>query len=81
MDVEVSDLRAFEDGFYKYLDGQSDSVLGAIASKKALDDDLRERLKAAILDYKAGFLDDRKKGTDEKKQSMPKEVKDGTARG
>ena len=78
-DVEVSDLRAFEDGFYKYLGGQSDSVLGAIASKKALDDDLRSKLKAAILDYKSGFLAEHKKGSDDKKQAMPKEVRDGAA--
>ena len=76
-DVEVSDLRAFEDGFYKYLDGQSDSVLGAIASKKALDDDLRGRLKSAILDYKSSFLADKKKGAAETKQPVPKEVRDG----
>ena len=80
-DVEVKDLRAFEDGFYTYLAGQSDSVLAAIASKKALDDTLREKLKAAILEYKTGFLADRKKGTDENKQPVPKEVKDGTTGG
>ena len=76
-DVEVSDLRAFEDGFYKYLGGQSDSVLSAIAGKKALDDDLRGRLKSAILDYKSSFLADRKKGSEDKKPVVPKEVRDG----
>ena len=78
-DVEVNDLHAFEDGFYKYLDGQSDSVLSAIASKKALDDDVRGKLKTSILDYKAGFLADRKKAAGEAKLPVPKEVKDGAA--
>ena len=34
-DVEVKDLRAFEDGYYPYLDSQYRDLLPAIASKKA----------------------------------------------
>jgi F-type H+/Na+-transporting ATPase subunit alpha len=59
-DVEVSDLRAFEDGFYPYLESGNTSVLTDIATKKALDDDLKSRLTAAIKDYKAIFLADLK---------------------
>src|SRR6201981_1257758 len=37
-DVEVKDLRAFEDGFYPYLESGHASILNDIATKKALDD-------------------------------------------
>jgi F-type H+-transporting ATPase subunit alpha len=55
-DVQVSDLRAFEDGFYPYLETSAPTVLTDIATKKALDDDLKARLTAAIKEYKSGFL-------------------------
>jgi F-type H+-transporting ATPase subunit alpha len=55
-DVEVKDLRAFEDGYYPFLDSAHPDILSDIATKKALDDDLRNRLKAAILEYKQDFL-------------------------
>src|SRR6201747_3044666 len=55
-DVEVSDLRAFEDGFYPYLEASAPAILTDIATKKALDDDIRGRLTAAIKDYKQSFL-------------------------
>ena len=55
-DVEVKDLRAFEDGFYPYLESQAPTVLTDIATKKALDDDLKKRLTDAIKEYKGGFL-------------------------
>ena len=55
-DVEVKDLRAFEDGYYPYLESVQPAILKDIATKKALDDDLRKRLTDAIKDYKADFL-------------------------
>jgi F-type H+-transporting ATPase subunit alpha len=55
-DVEVSDLRAFEDGFYPYLETSAPAILTDIATKKALDDDIKGRLTAAIKDYKESFL-------------------------
>ena len=55
-DVQVSDLRAFEDGYYPYLETSQPTILTDIATKKALDDDLKARLTAAINEYKAGFL-------------------------
>jgi F-type H+-transporting ATPase subunit alpha len=58
-DVAVSDLRAFEDGLYPYLES-SGSVLADIVSKKQLDDDIKGRLTQAINDYKANFLAQRK---------------------
>jgi F-type H+-transporting ATPase subunit alpha len=55
-DVQVSDLRAFEDGYYPYLEGSQPTILTDIATKKALDDDLKNRLNAAIAEYKGSFL-------------------------
>src|ERR1700728_787016 len=54
-DVEVKDLRAFEDGFYPYLESAQPTILTDIATKKALDDDLKKRLTDAINDYKGNF--------------------------
>src|SRR5207247_6696009 len=58
-DVEVKDLRAFEDGFYPYLESAQASILTDIATKKALDDDIKNRLTDAIKEYKSNFLADR----------------------
>jgi F-type H+-transporting ATPase subunit alpha len=55
-DVEVSDLRAFEDGFYPYLESSAAAILTDIATKKVLDDDIKARLTAAIKDFKTSFL-------------------------
>jgi F-type H+-transporting ATPase subunit alpha len=54
--VEVKDLRAFEDGYYTFLDSTHPDILADITSKKALDDDLRKRLTDAINEYKQDFL-------------------------
>ncbi len=55
-DVEVADLRAFEDGFYPYLETSAPAILTDIATKKALDDDMKKRLTDAIKEYKGSFL-------------------------
>ncbi len=54
-DVEVADLRAFEDGLYPYLESTG-TVLKDIATRKAIDDDIKARLTQSIKDYKADFL-------------------------
>jgi len=69
-DVEVSDLRAFEDGFYPYLESSAAAVLTDIATKKALDDDIKKRLTDAINDYKGSFLADLK----DKREASKKET-------
>src|SRR5271163_4057682 len=72
-DVEVKDLRAFEDGFYPYLESAQPAILTDIATKKALDDDLRKRLTDAINDYKGNFLAERKeKAAAEKQEAAAK---------
>ena len=65
-DVKVEDIREFEKGFHKYLDSTQQELLSAIGEKKALDDDLRGKLKTAIEDYKKDFLagHDQAKGQD-----------------
>ncbi len=55
-DIEVPDLRAFEDGFYPYLESAAPTVLTDIATKKALDDDIKKRLTDAVNDFKKSFL-------------------------
>jgi F-type H+/Na+-transporting ATPase subunit alpha len=55
-DVEVKDLRAFEDGYYPYLASSQEKLMTDIETKKALDDDIKGRLKPAIEEYKKDFL-------------------------
>jgi F-type H+-transporting ATPase subunit alpha len=55
-DVKVESVRVFEDGFHKYLDSAQTALLKDIAEKKALDDDLRAKLKDAINEYKQNFF-------------------------
>ncbi len=59
-DVEVSALRAFEDGLYPYLESSAPTILTDISTKKALDDTLRKQLTDAINAYKQDFLASRK---------------------
>jgi F-type H+-transporting ATPase subunit alpha len=59
-DVEVKDIGAFEAGFYDYMQNSASQVMGDIESKKALDDDIKARLKDAINAYKQDFLAARK---------------------
>jgi F-type H+-transporting ATPase subunit alpha len=55
-DMKVDQIRAFEDGLYPYLDSAQSQLLNDIATKKALDDDLRSRIHAALKEYKQNFL-------------------------
>jgi F-type H+-transporting ATPase subunit alpha len=55
-EIKVSSIRAFEDGLYKYLDSGQTALLNDIATKKALDDDLKRRIGDALKEYKANFL-------------------------
>ena len=81
-DVKVEDIRSFEEGFHKYLDSSEQALLKDIAEKKALDDDLRGRLKSAVEKYKGDFLSEHEKAKgsetvvelneDEKKEASEK---------
>jgi len=58
-DVKVESVRPFEVGLYPYLDSAQAAILNDIATKKALDDDLKARMTAAIKDYKENFFAER----------------------
>jgi F-type H+-transporting ATPase subunit alpha len=51
----VADIRAFEDGLYKYFDDAQQALIADLTQKKSLDDDLRNRLHAAMKEYAATF--------------------------
>ncbi len=55
-DLEVEQIRGFEDGLYKYLDSAQSALLSDIINKKTLDDDLKARMDAALKEYKQNFL-------------------------
>jgi F-type H+-transporting ATPase subunit alpha len=55
-DLKVEEIHAYETGLYPYLDSAQSGLLKDIVSKKTLDDDLKNRIKAALDEYKANFL-------------------------
>jgi F-type H+-transporting ATPase subunit alpha len=55
-DIQVEDIRAFEDGLYKFLDANYAQLLSDILTKKSLDDDLKNRIKEALTQFKDDFL-------------------------
>ncbi len=55
-DLEVEQIRGFEDGLYKYLDSAQSALLSDILNKKTLDDDLKARIDEALKEYKQNFL-------------------------
>jgi F-type H+/Na+-transporting ATPase subunit alpha len=57
-DLPVEQIRAFEAALYKFLENSQPGVLEAIRTKKALDDEIRKNLTAAINDAKAKFVAD-----------------------
>jgi F-type H+-transporting ATPase subunit alpha len=59
-DLPVSELRRFEEELYKFMDAKHPTVLPDIIAKKALDDDLKARIKAAIDACKKKFVHDAK---------------------
>jgi F-type H+-transporting ATPase subunit alpha len=54
-EFQVKDIRAFEVGLYKYFDSAQTALMEDLTSKKALDDDLRAKLHAALKEYAANF--------------------------
>jgi F-type H+-transporting ATPase subunit alpha len=55
-DLKVEDIRGFEEGLYTYLDSAQSQLLKDIIEKKTLDDDLKNRIKAALKEYKENYL-------------------------
>jgi len=52
----VPHIRQWERDFMSYLDAQQPKVLEGIRTKKALDDDLTAKLKAAITSFQSLFV-------------------------
>jgi F-type H+-transporting ATPase subunit alpha len=59
-DLPVSELGRFEQELYKFVESKHPAVLTDIATKKALDDDLKARTKEAIEAFKKKFVHDAK---------------------
>jgi F-type H+-transporting ATPase subunit alpha len=57
-DVQVPHIRQWERDFLDYLEAQHSAVLNDLRTKKALDDDLTNRLKAATAAFKPLFVAD-----------------------
>jgi len=54
-DFQVSDIHAFEIGLYKYFEAAQTALMDDLTKKKAIDDDLRAKLHAALKEYSANF--------------------------
>jgi F-type H+-transporting ATPase subunit alpha len=57
-DIQIPDIRAFEVGLYKYFENAQTALIQDLTKKKALDDDLRGKLHAALKEYHANFVAD-----------------------
>ena len=55
-DLRIDQIRTFEDGLYPYLDSAQQQLMDDLTRKKSLDDDLRNRMHAALKEYKANFV-------------------------
>jgi F-type H+-transporting ATPase subunit alpha len=55
-DLKVEDIRGFEEGLYKYLDSGQSQLLKDIIEKKTIDEDLKNRIKAALKEYKENYV-------------------------
>ena len=53
--VPVERLRDYEDGLYQFLDTRAPHVLGGIAEKRILEDDVKKNLAGALEDYGKQF--------------------------
>src|SRR4030095_11448800 len=54
-ELEVSECRAFEQSFYRFLDASHTGLMAKIREKKALDDDLKAQLGAVLKEGKEKF--------------------------
>jgi F-type H+-transporting ATPase subunit alpha len=58
-DLEVADVRPFEQSFHRYLDTSQAGLLQKIREKKALDDEIRSVLQTAVKEAKERFKTER----------------------
>ncbi len=57
-DLPVEQCRKFEDELYRFIDNAHPELWDEIRTKKALDNELRGKLKAAVEEFKARFVAD-----------------------
>ena len=58
-DLDLSEIRPFEDGLRTFMEGPGSGVLQDIREKRVLDDPLRTRLRDALTDFKAKFKEEK----------------------
>ncbi|HWC18690.1 MAG TPA: hypothetical protein VG498_16890, partial [Terriglobales bacterium] len=58
-DLQVSEVRPFEDELYKYVEGTNPRLLGEIMEKKTLDDSLKSEMTRLIKEAKQQFVSSR----------------------
>ncbi len=54
-DLQIPQIRAFEDGLYKYFESAQTALMEELTAKKALDDEVKAKLHAALKEYAANF--------------------------
>ncbi len=59
-DLPVESCRKFEEELYRFVENSKADVLKDIREKKTLDDDLRNRMHAALKEFKARFVEESK---------------------
>jgi F-type H+-transporting ATPase subunit alpha len=52
-DIEVADLKRFEDEIFKFVEGSHPAVLETLRTKKTIDDDLKAAMREAVQDFKS----------------------------
>jgi len=54
-DIPVESIKKFEDEFLRHMKERKADVMKELGDKKAIDDDLKAKLIAAVEDFKRGF--------------------------
>jgi F-type H+-transporting ATPase subunit alpha len=71
-DLQVSEVRPFEDELYRFVETSSPGLLQEIMDKKTLDDKLKAEMDRVIKEAKAGFVAQRKQqGGSQSTQQQP----------
>jgi F-type H+-transporting ATPase subunit alpha len=55
-DLPLEQIRAFEEGLYRFVENAHPGLLTSIREKKNLDDALKAQMTAALKEYKARFV-------------------------
>lgn len=58
-DLELHEIRSFELGLYEFFDTNKASILEELSTKRALDDQLRQKIQGAIAEFKARFEEEK----------------------